>query len=207
MIAWHPRLHSAVQLWCGTGRLESRLQKSQVSSFAETAMSHTNNVSLSQPNGYDIYGFSFLNRSSILFPYRTSGQENILRFEVVTFDSESVNTDEAALHVYHFNLDVFGPYSEASDFLSTNTLPSNTPGLCIPGFFHSEPSSRLLALEVRMSDRYFGRPSPAVRTLCAARRTSWLHKVTPIQFPHCRGAVESLGLWECTHLGLTRSQS
>ena len=74
----------------------------------------------------------------------------------MTFDSESVTTDEATLRVYHFNLDVFGPYSEASDFLSTNTLPSNTPGLCFPGFFHSEPSSRLLALEVRMSDRYFG---------------------------------------------------
>ena len=74
----------------------------------------------------------------------------MLCFEVVAFDSESLNT------IYHFNLDVFGFYSDASNFLSPNTLPSNTSDLSFPGFFHPEPSSRLLALEVHMSDSYFG---------------------------------------------------
>ena len=107
----------------------------------------TDNVSLSQPSDGQMYGFSFLDRSSVIFPSQTSGQEHTLRFEVVTFDSESLKT------IYHFNLDVFGPHSNASNLLSSNTLPSNTSGLCFPGSFHSDPGSRLLALEVH--DRYF----------------------------------------------------
>ncbi|KAH9026282.1 hypothetical protein EDB83DRAFT_1929011 [Lactarius deliciosus] len=90
---------------------------------------------------------TFLDRNSILFPYRTSGQDQMLRFQVVTFESLNT-TDEAALRFYHFELDVLGPQPEQGYFLSVNTLPSNTSGSCPPGFFHSEPSSRLLALEV-----------------------------------------------------------
>ena len=81
----------------------------------------------------------------------------MLRFDVVTFDSESLNsTDEAALRVYHFNLDVFGPHASALDFRNSKTLPSNTSDLCLPGFFHSEPSSRLLALEIVVPSEYCG---------------------------------------------------
>ncbi|KAF8268331.1 hypothetical protein EI94DRAFT_1727955 [Lactarius quietus] len=103
------------------------------------------------------YGFSFLDKSSILFPYLFSGQEDMLRFQVVTFELPNT-TDEAALRFYYFDLDVQilefpDPESESSDFLSTNTLPSNTSNSCFPGFFHSEPSSRLLALEVDMPMR------------------------------------------------------
>ncbi|KAI9444159.1 hypothetical protein H4582DRAFT_1066702 [Lactarius indigo] len=93
---------------------------------------------------------SFLDRSSIVFPYRTSGQDQMLRFQVVTFESSNT-TDEAALRFYHFELDVLGPQPEQAYFLSVNTLPSNTSSSCFPGFFHSEPNSRLLALEVETS--------------------------------------------------------
>lgn len=50
IIVWRSLLHSAIQFWCGTGRLESRLQQSQVSSFVVTATSLTltNNVSLAE---------------------------------------------------------------------------------------------------------------------------------------------------------------
>jgi hypothetical protein len=69
----------------------------------------------------------------------------------VILDSELWNTtDETAFRVYHFDLDILGPYSRPSDFLSSNTLPSNTSNSCFPGFFHSEPSSRLLALHVEI---------------------------------------------------------
>jgi hypothetical protein len=76
----------------------------------------------------------------------------MLRFEVVTFDSESLNTtDQAALRVYSFDLELPSlPQFHLSDSLCTNTLPSNTSDSCFPGFFHSEPSSRLLALEVEV---------------------------------------------------------
>ena len=71
----------------------------------------------------------------------------MLRFQVANF--ESPNTyDEAALRFYHFELDVLGPQPEQTYFLGMNTLPSNTSNSRIPGLFHSEPSSRLLALEV-----------------------------------------------------------
>lgn len=100
------------------------------------------------PYDYKIYGFTFLDRSSVLF-YGTSDIEQILRLQVVTFDSESRNTtDEAALRIYYFDVDALGPKPKPTEFLSSNTLPSNTPGSCFPGLFHSEPSSRLLALEV-----------------------------------------------------------
>jgi hypothetical protein len=105
-------------------------------------------MSPSQPYDYKIYGFTFLDRSSVLF-YGTSDIEQILRLQVVTFDSESRNTtDEAALRIYYFDVDALGPKPKPTEFLSSNTLPSNTPGSCFPGLFHSEPSSRLLALEV-----------------------------------------------------------
>ncbi|KAI9462779.1 hypothetical protein BJY52DRAFT_110557 [Lactarius psammicola] len=94
---------------------------------------------------------TFLDRSSILFPYRTSGQEKTLRFQVATFESLNTAdqaTDQAAIRIYHFELDVLGPQYEQAFFLSVNTLPSNTSGSCFPGLFHSEPSKRLLALEV-----------------------------------------------------------
>jgi hypothetical protein len=90
----------------------------------------------------------------------------MLHLQVVTFDSESRDTtDEAALRVYHFDLDALSPHSKPEYFLSSNTLPSNTSGLCIPGFFHSEPSSRLLALEVEMFNEDFTELLPTV--LCA----------------------------------------
>jgi hypothetical protein len=71
----------------------------------------------------------------------------MLRFQVATFELLDT-TDEAALRFYHFELDALGPQPEQAYFLSMNTLPSNTSGSRFPGFFHSEPSSRLLALEV-----------------------------------------------------------
>jgi hypothetical protein len=75
----------------------------------------------------------------------------MLRFQVVTFESESQNiTDEAAFRVYHFELDVLGPQTEQTYFLNMNTLPSNASDSCFPGFFHSEPSSRLLVLKVEI---------------------------------------------------------
>ena len=71
----------------------------------------------------------------------------MLRFQVATF--ESTNTaEEASLRYYHFEVDVLGPQPEQTYFLSMNTLPSNTSSSSFPGFFHSDPSSRLLALEV-----------------------------------------------------------
>jgi hypothetical protein len=136
---------SVVKFWCGTGRLESRSQKLQVSSLAETRR-FTNN-SLSQPCDQKFSTCSFLDRSSILFPYRTSGQERTLRFQVATFGLTN-SADETALRVYDFELDVLGPQPEQTYFLSMNTLPSNTSNSHFPGFFHSEPSSRLLALEI-----------------------------------------------------------
>lgn len=75
----------------------------------------------------------------------------MLRFQVATFESLNT-TDEAALRFYHFELDMLGPQPEQAYFLSVNTLPSNTSGSCFPGFFHSEPSSRLLALEVETTN-------------------------------------------------------
>jgi hypothetical protein len=90
---------------------------------------------------------TFLDKNTILFPYRTSGQERMLRFQVVTFGSPNT-TDETALRFYDFKLDVLGPQPEHTYFLSMNTLPSNTSNSYFPGVFHSEPSSRLLALEV-----------------------------------------------------------
>lgn len=129
-----------------TGKQIVKIASLVLGTLAETER-FTNNVSLSQPFDHArFYGFSFVDRSSILFPYRTSSQEPILRFQVTTFESPNT-TDEAALHFYHFALDILGPQSEPSEFLS-NTLPSNTSNSCFPGFFHSEPSSRLLALEV-----------------------------------------------------------
>jgi hypothetical protein len=75
--------------------------------------------------------------------------EQTLRLQVVTFDTESQNTtDKAALRVYPFDLEAPGLHPGLTDFLSTNTLPSNTSDLYFPGFFHSEPRSRLLALKV-----------------------------------------------------------
>ena len=71
----------------------------------------------------------------------------MLRFQVATFESSNT-TDEAPLRFFDFELDVFGPQPEQTYFLSMNTLPSNTSNSHIPGLFHSEPSSRLLALEV-----------------------------------------------------------
>ena len=91
---------------------------------------------------------SFLDRSSIIFPYHTSGKRQVLCLRVVTFESPDV-TEEAALRYYHFELDVLGPSPQQTYYFhSTNTLPSNTSESCFPGFFHSEPNSRLLALEV-----------------------------------------------------------
>ena len=120
----------------------------------------TNN-SLSQPCDQKFTTCSFLDRSSILFPYRTSGQERTLRFQVATFRSPNT-TDETALRVYDFELDVLGPQPEQTYFLSMNTLPSNTSNSYIPGFFHSEPRSRLLALEVEtpMTDFILGGDIP-----------------------------------------------
>jgi hypothetical protein len=71
----------------------------------------------------------------------------MLRFQVVTFGPPNT-TDETALRFYDFKLDVLGPQPEHTYFLSMNTLPSNTSNSYFPGVFHSEPSSRLLALEV-----------------------------------------------------------
>ena len=105
-----------------------------------------------QHRHHRFYGFSFLNRSSIIILYSLSGHEQTLRFQVVTFESPNT-TDEAALRFYHFELDVLSPQSEPFDLvnlLSMNTLPSNAPNSCFPGFFHSEPNSRLLALEVHV---------------------------------------------------------
>ncbi|KAF8268329.1 hypothetical protein EI94DRAFT_1727952 [Lactarius quietus] len=90
---------------------------------------------------------AFLDRSSILFPYLSSGQKRTLCFQVATFESPNT-TEEAALRFHHFELDVLGPQPERTYFLSMNTLPSNASDSCFPGFFHSEPTSRLLALEV-----------------------------------------------------------
>ena len=104
-------------------------------------------MSLSQPCNHRYYGFSFLDRNSILFPYRVNGQEQMLRFQVATFESLNT-TDEATLRFYHFKLDALGPQPEHAYCLNMNTLPSNTSGSRFPGFFHPEPSSRLLALEV-----------------------------------------------------------
>lgn len=129
-----------------TGKQIVKIASLVLGTLAETER-FTNNVSLSQPFDHArFYGFSFVDRSSILFPYSTSSQEPILRFQVTTFESPNT-TDKAALHFYHFALDILGPQSEPSEFLS-NTLPSNTSNSCFPGFFHSDPSSRLLALEV-----------------------------------------------------------
>jgi hypothetical protein len=67
----------------------------------------------------------------------------------VTFESPDV-TAEAALRYYHFELDVLGPPHPPQHryyFHSVNTLPSNSSRSYFPGFFHSEPNSRLLALE------------------------------------------------------------
>jgi hypothetical protein len=73
----------------------------------------------------------------------------MLRFQVATFESPNTAQDsEAALRYFHFELDVLGPQPEQTYFLSMNTLPSNTSNSCFPGLFHSDPSSRLLALEV-----------------------------------------------------------
>ncbi|KAF8268330.1 hypothetical protein EI94DRAFT_1829564 [Lactarius quietus] len=101
------------------------------------------------------HGFSFLDRNSILFPdlFSFPGQEDILRFQVAIFELPNT-ADEAAFHFYDFDIDVQvleslgDPGSESSEFLTTNTLPSNPSNSCFPGFFHSEPSGRLLALEV-----------------------------------------------------------
>ena len=71
----------------------------------------------------------------------------MLGFQVATFELLNT-TDEAALRFYHFELDALGPQPEQAYLLSVNTLPSNTSGSRFPGFFHSEPSRRLLALEV-----------------------------------------------------------
>jgi hypothetical protein len=102
------------------------------------------------------YGFSFLDRSSILFPYRTSGQEQMLRLQVVTFDSESQTPLTKQPYVFTTSTLTFSaPTLSRTYFLSSNTLPSNTSNSCFPGFFHSEPSSRLLALEVEMFNTDF----------------------------------------------------
>ena len=71
----------------------------------------------------------------------------MLRFQVATFGSPNT-ADETALRFYDFELDVLGPQPEHTYFLSMNTLPSNTSNSYFPGIFHSEPSGRLLALEV-----------------------------------------------------------
>ena len=81
--------------------------------------------------------------------YGLGDREQTLRFQVVTFESPNT-TDDAALRSYHFELGGLPPQSVPFDVLSINTLPSNAPNLCFPGFFHSEPSSRLLALEIQV---------------------------------------------------------
>ena len=91
---------------------------------------------------------SFLDRSSIIFLDHTISQQRALYFQAVTFESPDV-TEEAALRYYHFELDVLGPPPEQTYYFhSMNTLPSNTSNSYFSGFFHSEPNSRLLALEV-----------------------------------------------------------
>ena len=69
----------------------------------------------------------------------------------MTFESSNT-TDETVLRFYHFEFDDFGSPIGPLEFLSMNTLPSNASNLCFPGFFHSEPNSRLTALKVLILD-------------------------------------------------------
>jgi hypothetical protein len=123
----------------------------QVAKIASLAISRsrqfTNNELLSQPCDHRFSTCSFLDRNSIIFPYLTSGKRRVLILQVVTFESPVI-TEEATLCYYHFELDVLGSLPQQPYFHNMNTLPSNPSKSYFPGFFHSEPSSRLLALDI-----------------------------------------------------------